>query len=330
MQIKCKTFFVLLMYLSLSFMASSALAKEKAESSGKVATVNGSVITQKDFDRDFRQAQQMFLMAGKHLSESQLSAFKTKVLQDLINRELLYQDSLKKGIAVDEAQINERFESLKKGFPSEEEFNTSLKNADLSESALRSLIERGISIEKLIDIQFAQKTEISDEESDKFYKDNPDLFKRPEQVKASHILIKVDSGADKSEKEKARNELEKIQKKLKKGEDFSELAKEFSQDPSNTAGGDLGYFARGQMVKPFEDAAFSLKTGNVSDIVETKFGYHLIKLTDKRPETTTPYKEIKPNLDIFLKRKKVQEKISAYVSQLEKTAKIERFLQENP
>ena len=122
----------------------------------------------------------------------------------------------------------------------------------------------------------------------------------------------------------------KIQQKLENGEDFTALAKEFSQDPSGAEGGDLGYFGRGQMVKPFEDAAFSLKVGNLSNIVKTKFGYHLIKVTDKKPETTVPYQEAKPNLDNFLKRKKVQEKIGAYISQLEEKAKIERFLPENP
>lgn len=330
MQIKLRIFFAFLVYLSLSFITLSTLAEEKMHSAGKVAIVNGSIITQKDFDRDFNQAQQFFLRSGKHLSDSELSAFKAKILQDLINRELLYQDSLKKGITVDEAQIDERLETLKKGFSSDEEFKTSLSDADLSETTLRPLIKRGIILEKFIDTHFAQKTSISDEESNKFYKENPDFFKKPEQVRASHILIKVDSQADESEKTKAHKKLEKIQQKLKNGEEFSDLAKEFSQDSSGTKGGDLGYFGRGQMVKPFEEAAFSLKAGNVSNIVTTKFGYHLIKVTDKKPETTIPYQEIKPSLDNFLKRKKVQEKISAYISQLEKNAKIERFLPENP
>jgi peptidyl-prolyl cis-trans isomerase C len=330
MQAKLKIFFIFLVYFSLSSAVFPALAAEKKHSAGKVATVNGSIITQRDFDRDFNQAQQMFLRSGKHLSDSELTTFREKILQELINRELLYQDSLRKGIVIDEAQVDERLEELKKRFPSEEEFKTSLKDMDLSEAGFRSVMKRGIILEKFIDTQFAQKTTISEEESNKFYKENPDVFKKPEQVKASHILIKVDPEADDSEKTKAHKKLEKIQKKLEKGEDFAELAKEFSQGPSSTEGGDLGYFSRGQMVKPFEDAAFSLKSGDVSNIVTTRFGYHLIKVVDKKPETTVPYQEVKDNLDNFLKRKKVQEKISAHISQLEKKAKIEKFLPKNP
>ena len=92
-------------------------------------------------------------------------------------------------------------------------------------------------------------------------------------------------------------------------------------------GGDLGYFTRGQMVKPFEDAAFAMKPGEVSAVVETKFGYHLIKVTDKKPETTMSYDDVKERLEEFLKQRKMQEEINVYVKRLEETAKIERFVQ---
>jgi peptidyl-prolyl cis-trans isomerase C len=111
----------------------------------------------------------------------------------------------------------------------------------------------------------------------------------PEQVHARHILVKVDPKADATQKAAARKKIEDIQKQLKNGEDFSELAKKASDCPSNAKGGDVGYFGRGQMVKPFEDAAFSLKPGEVSGIVETEFGLHLIKVMDKKPEKIMDY-----------------------------------------
>ena len=113
------------------------------------------------------------------------------------------------------------------------------------------------------------------------------------------------------------------------GEEFAVLAKEFSEGPSSANGGDLGNFRRGQMVKPFEEAVFTLRPGEVSDIVETEFGYHLIKVIDKKPETTIAYEDIKDRLEQHLKQEKVQREVSLYVEKLKEKAKVERFLTED-
>jgi len=144
-------------------------------------------------------------------------------------------------------------------------------------------------------------------------------------VKASHILIKVEPKATESEKEDALKKIRDVQKKQIKGDDFAKLAKEYSQGPSNAKGGDLGYFKRGQMVPAFEEVAFKLKPGEVSDIVKTRFGYHLIKVVDKKPESTVPYEEIKDRLGQYLKQEKVQKEIKQLVEKLRKDAKVEMF-----
>ena len=149
-------------------------------------------------------------------------------------------------------------------------------------------------------------------------------------MKASHILIKVDPKADESQRAEARKKLEAIEQRLKRGEDFSALAKGSSQCPSSAKGGDLGYFQRGQMVKLFEEVAFALKPGEVSGIVETKFGYHLIKVVDKKPETMMAFKDIKDRLAQQLKQREVLKELHQYVSELKKKAKVERFLPKGP
>ena len=121
--------------------------------------------------------------------------------------------------------------------------------------------------------------------------------------------------------------IQKIQKELKSGQDFAVLAKKYSEDKSSGAkGGDLGYFSRGQMVKPFEDAAFGLKPNEVSDIVETQFGYHLIKVYDKKPEKILTYDEIRELLIKRLRQEKTQQETAKYIADLKKDAKIKKYL----
>ncbi len=323
-------FWNLVMALALVSFALPALAAQKQISKDKVAAdevaaVNGSVITRTDFDAEMSRIHQQFRSTRQPLSGIRLSEIKKEVLENLIDRELLYQMSQKKEIKIDESVINEQLAALKKRFPNEAEFNNALSKINLSEASMKSQLKQNAAVKELVDKEFAQKITISDKESKTHYESNPDLFKQPEQVQASHILIKIDSQADASQKAEAHKEIENIQKRLQKGEDFATLAKEFSQCPSNTKGGDLGYFGRGQMVPPFEQVAFTLKPGAISDIVETRFGYHLIKVIDKKSESTTPYKDIKERLEQNLKQEKIQKEITLYVEQLKEKAKVERF-----
>jgi peptidyl-prolyl cis-trans isomerase C len=145
-----------------------------------------------------------------------------------------------------------------------------------------------------------------------------------------HILVMVAPQATEEQKATAREKLKEVQDKLGKGEDFEALAKQYTEGPSAAKAGDLGNFSRGQMVPPFEEVAFSLKAGEVSDIVETRFGYHLIKVVDKKPGSTTSYEEVKDNLKQYMKQQKVQEQIKLYLEELQKQAKVERFIPENP
>jgi peptidyl-prolyl cis-trans isomerase C len=253
---------------------------------------------------------------------------KDEVLENLIAREVLYQKSKAEEIKVDEAMLDEHMATLKQQFPSEDEFKKTLGEMGLSEAGLRSDFERAKAIEQLLDEEVSKKIVISDEETKKYYAENPAMFKHPEQVRASHILITVDPKAEDSAKAASRAKLEAVQARLKQGEDFAALAKEVSQCPSASKGGDLGYFRQGQMVEPFEKAAFALKPGEVSDIVETQFGYHLIKVADHKPETVVGYDEIKERIAEHLKQDRLKDEIDRYVDTLKQEAKITKNLPE--
>lgn len=321
-------FWRLLIVLTLITLASPAYVGESQSAEQKVAVVNGTVIKQAEFDSEMSRVLERLQRTGRIPNDLERSQIKKQVLENLIARELLYQESQKKGIKVDQKEIEAQVTALKGRFPSEVEFKNALSTANLTEADLRFQFERDVAIRKLLDDQIGGKSTVSEKESRAYYDSNLESFKKPEQVRASHILIKVDPGADEAKKAEARTKIESLQAKLKNGEDFGALAKEYSEGPSGPKGGDLGFFGRGQMVKPFEEVAFSMKPGQVSGMVETRFGYHLIMVTERTPESTLSYEEVKDRLEQYLKQQKVQEEIAAYVETLKSNAKIERFVKE--
>lgn len=154
---------------------------------------------------------------------------------------------------------------------------------------------------------------VTDKEAAKYYREHKKEFTTPAQVKASHILVKT------------KEEAEDLIKRLKKGADFAKLAQQYSLDHvSAKKGGDLGYFSKDQMVKPFADAAFSLKVGQISEPVKTRFGYHIIKVTDKKPASLQPFPLVKKQIKEKLLRQKQQKAFDAFLLKISKGMKIER------
>ncbi len=303
-----------------------AMAQEKQPSGKNAAMVNGVAISMEQYNKELNVQLARGSQQGKQMSDDQLAALKNSILDSLIEREVLYQQSQKSGIQVSDQKVDDQLAGIKKRFPNETEYKNALSKMNLSEDEVKAQIKRGLSIKELIDQQITSKVVITDEESKAYYDKNPQMFKQPEQIKASHILIKVDAKADEAQKAEARKKIEEVQKKLKDGGDFAALAKEYSEGPSSAKGGDLGYFRRGQMVKPFEEAALALKPNEVSDIVETRFGYHLIIVYDIKPAQTLAYADVKDKINQRMKQEKVEKEAVQYVDKLKKDAKLEKFL----
>jgi peptidyl-prolyl cis-trans isomerase C len=293
---------------------------------GKVAVVNGTVITMADYDKEMSRFERQMTMSGRSANPTEMTEIKQRVLEGLVDRELLKQESKKQSITISDADVNQQVATLRQKFSSEKEFSEALARMNLTEADLKSQLRQDLIIKKLIDEQVASKVTITPDEMKEFYNSHSELFKAPEMVRASHILIKVEPNASDADKAKARERIVAIQQRIKKGEDFATVAKESSECPSAANGGDLDYFQRGQMVKPFEDVAFSSKPETVSDIVETQFGYHLIKVTDKKDASTVAFDDVKAKLEDYMKQQKINEQLGQYVAQLKKGAKIETFL----
>jgi parvulin-like peptidyl-prolyl isomerase len=301
-----------------------AWAKEAASSGKDIASVNGKVITKSEVDRILSGYKQRVAHTGKQMKEADLTAVKNRILENLIDAELLFQQSQKEGIKIDEKVIDERIERMKTRFNDEKGFRKALERMQVSEKEFRAEIRRSLAITQLL-YKVRQNITVTDKESEKYYNDNLSLFKEPEQVKISQIWIKLNPETGESKKNQARKKIETIQKKLVQGEDFGKLAKAYSEGPNAQREGALGYFRRSQMGKQIVDSVFALKVGEVSKILETPSGYYLIKVTDKIPARTIPFKEAQPMIEKRLKKEKGKTEIQGYIENLKNSANIKRF-----
>ncbi len=306
---------------------SAAVQKADAAPESPVATVNGEKISKAQLDRELAGIQGRMARQGQPMPEEGLVQIRGQVLDQMIGEELLFQESRKQKIKVDEQKIKAQIDEMAQSFADAAAFDLALTNAGLTRDALSQRLRRQMAIQELVESKVVSGIEVADARADEFYKANPELFVQPEQVQARHILIRTEATADAAAKAEARKQIDGIRQKIVDGGDFAELAKARSQDPgSKENGGDLGFFARGQMVKPFEEAAFALKPEEISPVVETPFGFHLIQVTGRKDAETIAYDTVKPRILEHLKQQAVREKLDAYVDGLRQGAKIEKFI----
>jgi len=303
----------------------SAKEQPKTSPGDPMARVNGTVITRQELDRAVKvmlaQNQVQQPLPPELLQQAQDAA-----LEQLTSAELLYQEAAKLEIKDLEKQITDKVALNRAKFSSDADFEKALKGVDMTPKDMREFTRKDIIISNFIEKQYADKMTVSDAEAQKFYDDNLEkYFKKPESARASHILIGLDEKASPEERKKAKEKAEALLKRVKAGEDFAALAKSDSTCPSASQGGDLGSFSRGQMVPAFENATFALKKGEVSGVVETQFGYHIIKLTEKQEATSEKFADVKAKISEFLKREKTQNAVVELVAKLKTKANIEKM-----
>lgn len=306
-------------------------AKASVAEAAKVAPdqpmvkVNGTPITRGELDRALKvmlaQSQVQQPLPAETLKQAEAAA-----LEQLTSAELLYQEAAKLTVENLDSKIAEKLAQNRSKFNTETEFADALKEIDMTVKDVEDYTRKDLIINNFIETQFTAKTAATEAEARKFYEDNMDqYFKKPESARASHILIGVDEKASAEERKKGKEKAEALLKRIKAGEDFAALAKSDSACPSSAQGGDLGPFGKGQMVEAFEDAAFALKPGEVSGVVESQYGYHIIKLTEKQESTVDKFETVKDKISEFLKKQKVQQELSGYIEELKKGAKIEKM-----
>ncbi len=294
-----------------------------SDTSDYVAVVNGEKIPIEELNRKVDLIKQRYEGMGRPLESEQLKTLRENILNNMVEKELLYQETRKQGIEVAPAEVQNEFDKIRTKFPVPEEFQKKIKEMGYTEDILKQQIHENLAVKNLIDQEVVAQIKVTDEEVKAYYEANKTEFTIPEQVRARHILIKVGLDASDAEKEEARKKIREIQKKQENGSDFATLAKDYSEGPSSKDGGDLGFFSRGQMVEAFDNAAFSLEPGKTSDIVETRFGYHLIQVEDRNPESQKSFDEVKAMIREELQRQQVIQQLGPYIESLKQKYPVE-------
>ena len=320
--------------------------KEKAATSPAVIKVNNSVITKGMVDASFKTGALAANKIDVNKPENKFIylIYKNKTVNDLIIRELLTQEADKRKLSVSDKEIKSKLTEIMDKVGGKARFEQSLALNNLNKDSFSDMLKFDMLKEKLVNNLSGVK-KVNEGVIKDFYVKNQDKhFKKPEQVKASHILISASESdirsrieaegkkisADelnkkiKAEMDAAKNKAEKILAEVKaKPDKFAVLAKKESQDPSSAEkGGDLGFFDNKQMVKEFSKVAFSIKPGEISDLVKTEFGYHIIKVVDRKKAGLVPFDEVKPQIAKYLEQQTKMQSIQKLIESSRNNAKI--------
>lgn len=299
---------------------SNTLMKAK----GPVAVVNGKEITAETFNGKVQE-----LAASGRIPVKYINKLKERLVRGMVDKMLLDQAVAKANLTITDADIDAKIKEIRTDFERIQKlsggqagsFEQLLKRMGIQPKNMRESIKQAIIIERLVKKSGYKPME--EAEVKKFYDANVDKFQQKEGVRARHILIKVASDGDKAAWDKAKKEVSEIRADIiKNKKDFGEVAKTKSQGPSNKRGGDLGFFGKGQMVKPFEDAVFAMKDGEISQPVKTRFGWHIIKRVEYRKKGPIPFDKIKDVLKSQLNNKKFQQALMGYIETLRKDGKV--------
>lgn len=291
-----------------------------------VAKVNGVEIHKQDLLKGAQVVEMRFAQLGRRVTPS--ASFYRQVLNELVAITLLQQDAKSQGVTASDQEIQQALAPRKGSFPSEDAYKKALAQAGMTETMLRQQARDQIAVQKYVQSQIVPKVAVSDQAAREFYDKNKAEMQVPERVHLRHILLRVQPGAAPADKQKIRQKADDLLKRIQGGEDFAKLAGEFSEDPSSKArGGDLGLVARGQTPPPFDAAAFALKNANdISPVVESQFGYHIIQFLERQPAATVPFEQVKERILVGLKQQQVQKLVQARADELRAKGKVQVFI----
>jgi foldase protein PrsA len=275
--------------LAIGVLLSFALPKDKA-----VAKVDGETISKDE------------------LYDEMVKQYGAATAEQLIADKIVASEAKKEKVTITDKELNEEVDKLKESYGGEEVFNQMLESNNTTVDVLKDDLKNYLTIRKLLEPQI----KITDEELQTYFDENKDSFGEAEQVKASHILVADEATA------------KEIKQKLADGADFAELAKEYSTDEGTKEnGGELGFFAKGTMVTEFDDVAFTLPVNEISDPVKTDYGYHIIKVEEKKEAKEANFDDSKKEIKETLIQQKMETEYSTWLEEKKKDYNIENSLE---
>jgi len=292
-----------------------------------IAKIDGVPVNKEAYVRALVGFERNMKKIGKPISQQMLDRLKGSVIENIINTETLARQAQKDGVTIDSSKVEERFASMKGNFPDEKRFDQALAELGLTRDQLKKEIGKTMSVQALLQREILDAITITDEQVRDYYDLNQLEFETEEKVHCAHILLKVDKNATDEEKARTKAEIEGILEKIKQGSDFGELARANSKDKrSAEKGGDLGELSRRQLIPEVAKVVFTLEPGEVSGIVKSRFGYHILKVFKRIPQGIIPFDKARKKIKQRLRSKQAQSRIREYVNNLRKKMNVEKLI----
>lgn len=296
-----------------------------------LARVNGTEIKRKEVDAALRGVKASLARHGRQMSEEERRRVEWNIVDQIVSRELVLQAASNSVPADLEQRVDQQLAEVKARVGGDEALAQALADAGLAVGDYRRRVRENLIVEAAMQDVLHQEVRVTPDEARAFYDANRARFHQPETVHASHILVRVPADATDAIKSEKRMQMDVIRARLEQGEKFAEVARQVSEDPGSAPqGGDLGYIARGRMVPEFDEAAFTLKTNEVSSVITTQFGYHLLLVTDRKPAREVPFEEAQADIGKMLTGQKQSEAVRHYTDQLRAKANVEVLLPKPP
>jgi peptidyl-prolyl cis-trans isomerase C len=301
----------------------NSTAQAQVSAYGAAAKVDGVEISNASLEASFEEYQRdnnVNISAVRY--PGRVVEMRGEVLEELVNQELVWQTVKEKQLIASPEEVDKALEEVREQFDTEDGLIRRITIDGFTPESYRVHVQKQVSTAKYMQ-NVSSRATVSREEVHEFYVNNPDKLQVPETVRSRHILLTVHPNADENTRKGVRDKMDGIIEQLANGADFATLANTYSDDESSADGGDLGYFQHGQMVKPFDDAAFALNVGEISGIVETVYGLHVIKLEDRQPRQTVTEEMAFEQIFDYLMQLKRRQALIDEISRLRRNAEIE-------
>lgn len=290
-----------------------------------IARINNQIITRSDYEHEQQQLKEEAEQQDPSHADQMVAEQQKDVLRGLIDRELL----LEKGKDLDisaETELIKRLDDMRKQMKLDtmEDLEKAAQAQGVSFEDFKQNMRTEIITQQVIQHEVGSRINVTREEEQKFYDDHKADLSRPEQVKLSEILVSTDQAGDDQQKlDAAKAKADDLLKQIKAGANFEDIAKKYSEGPSAAQGGDLGYFERGKLAKQLEDLTFNMKKGDVSDVIRTKQGFVILKVTEHQSAGIPPFNEIEPKIQEAVYMQKLQPALREYLTKLREDAYID-------